>query len=394
MKLLHVTHSLDPAVGGPAECIRQMSLAALADGHEVAIACLDDPAAPWLQDYPLPVHGCGPPRAGSYGYAPALWPWLLAHAPAADMLVAHGLWQYNGSAVRRAARRVGRPYAIFPHGMLDPWFKRSNPGKHVKKLAYWLASERANVRAASALLFTAEEERRLAHGTFPCYRATERVVGLGTAAPPEDAELQRAHFLKRFPQLAATRNLLFLGRIQAKKGCDLLIEAFATAGQGRDDLRLVMAGPDREGWRAELERLAEARGVGARLVWTGMLQGLEKWGAFRACEAFALPSHQENFGIAVAEALACGLPVLISDRINIWREVVGDGAGLVAGDDLPGTRSLLARWYALPGTERLAMGAAARRCFANRYEIRTSTRRLMAVLGELAGSAAVAGAAP
>ncbi len=111
-----------------------------------------------------------------------------------------------------------------------------------------------------------------------------------------------------------------------------------------------------------------------------MLQGELKWGALLAAEAFILPSHQENFGIAVAEALAVGTPVLISDKVNIWREIEADNAGLVAPDTLDGTVSLLERWLALSADARQQMGERARACFTARFEIRRATENLLAVI--------------
>jgi glycosyltransferase involved in cell wall biosynthesis len=107
-----------------------------------------------------------------------------------------------------------------------------------------------------------------------------------------------------------------------------------------------------------------------------------KWGAFHAAEAFVLPSHQENFGVAVVEALACGVPVLISNRVNIWREVVCDGAGLADTDDLAGTTRLLRRWLGTAPAEREKMRERARRCFAERYEIGRAAQRVIEVLQE------------
>ncbi|MFN6996501.1 MAG: glycosyltransferase, partial [Aquincola tertiaricarbonis] len=114
--------------------------------------------------------------------------------------------------------------------------------------------------------------------------------------------------------------------------------------------------------------------------WPGMLQGDLKWGAFHAAEAFVLPSHQENFGIAVAEALGCGVPVLISDKVNIWREIEADGAGLVAPDTAEGTAQLLQRWLALSSAERAAMRDRARGCFAQRFTVEAMADSLLSVL--------------
>jgi glycosyltransferase involved in cell wall biosynthesis len=105
-----------------------------------------------------------------------------------------------------------------------------------------------------------------------------------------------------------------------------------------------------------------------------------KWGALTAADAFVLPSHQENFGIAVAEALACGRPVLISNKINIWREIEADGAGYVENDDLSGAINLLKRWLTTPETSRAEMRANARKCFTARFEIERATDSLLSVI--------------
>jgi glycosyltransferase involved in cell wall biosynthesis len=141
-----------------------------------------------------------------------------------------------------------------------------------------------------------------------------------------------------------------------------------------------MAGSDTTHWRPQLERLATELGIGDSVVWTGEVAGDLKWGAFQGAEAFILPSHQENFGIAVAEALACGLPVLITDKVNIWREIATDRCGFVASDDLNGIEGLLRSWLETSPEARTAMGERARRTFAQRFEIRGTARSLLAIL--------------
>jgi glycosyltransferase involved in cell wall biosynthesis len=208
----------------------------------------------------------------------------------------------------------------------------------------------------------------------------EMVSPLGLAAPPheaDNAEAQRQAFANAFPELDNTRQILFLSRIHHKKGCDLLIKAFAALADQDPSLRLVMAGPDQAGWKTELAALAQDLGVAERIVWTGMLTGDLKWGAFRSAEVFALTSHQENFGFVVPEALACGTPVLISDKVNIFREVVEDGAGFSATDDDAGAKDLLARWLGLTPEERAAMSDKARACFTKRFEIGAATDALL-----------------
>lgn len=379
MNILQVTPSADPTQGGVMEAVRQTSAVLTQRGHHVEVASADDPACPWLRGFPFVVHALGPGRSG-YQYAPKMLPWLRENAARFGAVIVNGLWQYPGLAVRQALRGTGTPYFVYTHGMLDPWFKRTYPLKHLKKSLYWPWGEYRVLRDAQAVLFTCEEEKLLARQSFGLYRTNEVVVSLGTAGPTGDAEAQRAAFFGRYPELSGKRLLLFLGRLHVKKGCDLLIEAFARVAEADPALHLVMAGPDQTGWQAELTQRAAALEVGQRITWLGMLTGDLKWGAFYAADVFVLPSHQENFGIAVAEALACGLPVLISDKVNIWREIVEDGAGLVAEDTPVQTEQLLRSWMLLPTEAREEMSRRARGCFVDRFEISRAVTNLLAVL--------------
>jgi glycosyltransferase involved in cell wall biosynthesis len=379
MKLLHVLASVDPRDGGPMEGVRQRGLRLQQLGHSVEVVAIDDPAASFVQGFPLKVHAVGPPR-GSYRYSPALVPWLKANAANYDAIVVHGLWQYHGFAARRVLRSLKLPYFVFTHGMLDPWFKHAYPRKHLKKWLYWPWGDYRVLRDARAVLFTSEEERLQARRSFWLYTAHERVVAYGTGTPPDDSEALREMYLAAHPRLRGRRIFLFLGRIQEKKGCDLLVRAFARVASLDPALQLVIAGPDQTGWVSTLTALARGLNIADRVSWPGMLQDAMKWGAFYTAEAFVLPSHQENFGIAVAEALACGLPVLISDKVNIWREVQSAGAGLVAADTVEGTANLLTGWLSLTSDQRQAMRHAARELFHRRYTIDAMAQDLLDVV--------------
>lgn len=395
MRYLHVISSLNPEGGGPAEGVLQLTQASQRQGHEVEIATLDAPGTARDAGHGCRVHDLGPPHLGRYAYSLRLLPWLQRTARQYEAVVVHGLWQYHGLAVRQALQGTGVPYFVFTHGMLDPWFRRSYPLKHAKKLLYWPWAEYRVLRDARAVLFTCEQERLLARQSFALYRANEAIAPFGSPVPPGDAQAQRRAFLDRWPELAGHRLLLFLGRIHPKKGCDLLVEAFARICQQRPDLRLVMAGPDPLQWRDELQRRA---GTAAdRITWTGMLTGDLKWGALRAADAFVLPSHQENFGVAVTEALSCGVPVLISREVNIWREIDEAGAGLVAGDTLEGTSDLLRRWLMLDETAHQRMARSGLQLFEDSFRIDAAARSLVEVMRrQMARTPAMlaAGAAP
>jgi glycosyltransferase involved in cell wall biosynthesis len=379
LNILHVISSADPRGGGPIEGIHQRGLALLAMGHQVELLTMDAPGAEFLSDFPLPVHAVGP-GWGGFSWAPALKTWLRAHARRYDAVVISGLWQYHGWATSRVLRAMGLPYFVFTHGMLDPWFRENYPFKHLKKWAYWQLAERHVLRHAEAVLFTSEEERLRARLSFTNYVAKERVVDYGTNPPPPNGEALRLAFRQAHPHLADKRLLLFLGRIHEKKGCDLLVQAFGQVAAEHPDLHLVMAGPAHAGIEARLQKQANALGAGGRVTWLGMVTGEAKWQALYGCDAFVLPSHQENFGIAVAEALGCGLPALVSDKVNTWREMVGAGAAFVAPDTAVGTTELLRAWLRCTAEQCRAMAVQAKATFTARYTAAGAARSLLSEL--------------
>lgn len=384
MKLLHVIHSVNPQGGGPIEGIRQLIPALAARGVATEVLSLDAPDAPGVAGFPVPLHTTGPSSAG-YGFNRLTVPWLREHRADYDAVIVNGLWQYPGRAVWCALRGTSTPYYVYPHGMLDPWFKHRYPLKHLKKWLYWPWGEYRVLRDAAAVLFTTEEEKLLARKSFWLYRCREVVTGYGIAAPPGDATGQRELFFGQFPNLKDKRLILFLGRVHPKKGCDLLLRAWKEmAGSkqtgGTKPAHLIMAGPADHAYGAEMKQLAQSLGLESSVTWLGMITGDLKWGSLRAAYAFILPSHQENFGISVVEALACGVPALISNKVNIWREIATDEAGLVENDDLPGTKRLLEGWLALPPERAAILGRNAFRCFEQHFEINQTAEAILRLL--------------
>jgi len=376
LKILHVIATADPASGGPIEGIVRQNEATkhLCDRELVTV---DPPSAPFLESFGLRVHALG--RAPDarfnrgflrhYGYTPHLISWLRRHAREYDTIIVNGLWNFTAFSASMALPGHRTPYFVFTHGMMDPWFKETYPLKHLAKIAFWIFVEGRLLAGARKVFFTSEEERRLAHGQFPLWRYKEQVVGYGTAAPPPASTAQRAAFEAVAPNVGGRPYLLFLSRIHRKKGCDLLIDAFAKVASQRPDLQLVIAGPDQEGLVSVFQERAKALGMAERIHWPGMLKGDAKWGAYRGAEAFILPSHQENFGIVVAEALACGAPVLITNKVNIWREIEASSAGLVENDDAEGAEALLSGWLAMDEGQRAAMRAAALQAFEKHFDV-------------------------
>jgi glycosyltransferase involved in cell wall biosynthesis len=395
MKILRVIASLNPATGGPSQGIRN-SIPALASlGIENEVVCCDPPDAGWIGRDAFPLYALGPGRFG-FSYTPRLGPWLRDNAQRFDAVVVHGMWQWPGicTVLALASGRKPKqfedpplatrhpPLFLMPHGMLDPWFQldRSRRLKALRNFFYWWLAERRVVNGATGVLFTCEEEMRLARQTFGGYcPRREYDIGYGVPEPPVFSEKMRAAFSAKVPGLEGKPYLLFLGRIHPKKSVDLLVRAYSEILKteklktGFPDL--VIAGPcwDSE-YGLKIRRMIEGQ---SSIHTVGMLEGDAKWGALHGCSALVLPSHQENFGIAVAEALACNKPVLISNKVNIWREVIEDGAGIAVEDDLPGTTQLL-RAYA----DACGRGDSMRfrACYLKRFGIQLAAQKLASAL--------------
>lgn len=374
MRILHIIGTLNPEAGGPTESVRIL-LSYGPIGYTGEVVTLDDPKAPYLQKIDFPVHALGPTRT-KYGFNTRLLPWLRANRSRFDGVVVNGLWQYCGYAAWRTLAG-NTPYVVFTHGMLDPYFKHAYPLKHIKKWLYWVPAEYWILRDAYRVLFTSKAEKRLAEESFWLRKWNPYIVPYGASGPPGEPEALRQAFLEKYPQIRNKRFLLFLGRIHRKKGCDLLINAFGQIAHEDPELHLVMAGPDQQHWSGALKEMARSYGIASRVHWPGMLNGHSKWGAFLAAEAFVLPSHQENFGIAVAEALGCGTPVLLADKVNIAEDIVEDHAGIMETDTQEGTVNLLRRWIATPLEERQLMSRQAVDCFRRRYDMRENAKAII-----------------
>lgn len=381
-RILRIIGSADPRSGGPIEGVIRSSLVLRDLGCETEIVTTDRPGELAPNATPFKVHAVGsgwfPQR-----YAPRLATWLGKNLARFDAAIVHGLWNFASIGSFGPLVRSGTPYFVFTHGMMDPWFKTNSPVKHAAKQGLWLISQGRLLKGAKAVLFTAEEERERARDAFWGHAYRAEVVGYGAAEPPPASPGQAEAFAKTVPNLKGRPYLLFMSRIHPKKGCDILIRAFARVCDQDVDLQLVIAGPDQEGLGAALREEADRAGVGDRLHWPGMLGGDAKWGAVRGALAFVLPSHQENFGIVLAEAMACGVPVITTNKVNIWREIAASGAGLISSDDEAGLETSLRAFLSQSPQARTASQKAARATFEAQFDVRQTAPRLLELIEQL-----------
>jgi glycosyltransferase involved in cell wall biosynthesis len=314
MRILHVLPSLDQNYGGPLRAVLDLSTRARAFGLESEILGVGDFSVP---DNPFPadlVHSVPLGWPSVYRYAPEMSTWLQSNLSRFDGVVIHGMWLYPSTIVSRICTSLGKRFACFPHGMLEPWsVYGQGRWKAAKKVIYWGMRERGIVKRASAVFYTTERERILAKKAFPIANQSYIVVPYGIDL---STDLAVAPANPRLLQPSTARIALFLGRVHPKKNVDFLIEAWAMARLGTD-WRLVIAGPSKDDYATTLHNLIRCRGLEDQISLVGPVAGLDKSYLLHRAQWFLLPSKQENFGIAVLEAIAAGCPVAVSDQVYV-----------------------------------------------------------------------------
>ncbi len=372
MKILHVLETLSSRYGGPVSVLVALAEAQQQAGHQVTIATTnaDHPrgtyhAPGWdaLGGGAVPVY-YAPVHFASLRVSWALATYLRGNLSDFDLVHIHGLYRFPPTYAASLARRQGVPYIVMPHGALDPYlYDRSSTGRLRFKRLYERWFDLPNLRAAGAIHYTAGEERDRA--AFLNLRAPSFVV-------PNGLDWAQYHTLPARGALRARWGLgeaplvLFLGRLHFKKGLDLLIPAFDALRRRVPDVQLVIAGPENDNYGDQVRGWVRDHALDAAVHFVGPLHGTEVVQAYVDADVFALPSYTENFGMTVVEAMACELPVVISDQVNIHAEISGAGAGLVtrcdAGEVAQALEILLA-----DADRRRAMGEAGRRLVQARF---------------------------
>jgi glycosyltransferase involved in cell wall biosynthesis len=329
MRVLHVIPSIGPARGGPSVVMRTLARSQATFGVEVHVATTDDNGRGRLSTAGTPfveervTYWIFRRQTRFYTFSLPLTIWLWRYVRDYDVIHIHALFSYPSIAAAFFAKLAHVPYLVRPLGVLNLW------GMHhrrpwLKGLSFRLIETRV-LRNAAGVQYTSAQE-------------TDEAAQLGVEHVqlliPNPVDLAvgpvvRGNFRAEHPALIGKSIILFLSRIDAKKGIDLLLPAFARLRLNHPDAVLVMAG---DGDRTLLEGLksqANQLGLGEGILWAGFLQSEIKRNAFADADVFVLPSYSENFGVAVVEAMGCGVPVIVSDQVGIHREISEAGAGLV-----------------------------------------------------------------
>lgn len=371
LKILHVLETLSPRYGGPVSVLLALAAAQQRAGHQVTVATTNagHPSGTYrAPGWDTLAGGTVPVLYGGVGFAPLQFSrdvatYLRCSVAEFDLIHIHGLYRFPPTYAAWQARRQGVPYVIRPHGSLDPYlYDKSSRSLWIKRL-YERWFDLPNLHAAGAIHYTAEEERERA--SFLKLRAPSFVVpnGLDWA---QYATLPARGALRARWGLGEAPLVLFLGRLHFKKGLDLLIPAFDALRQRVPGVQLVIAGPENDDYGQRVRGWVRERGLDAAVHFVGPLHGADVLQAYVDADVFALPSYTENFGMTVIEALACSVPVVISDQVNIHAEVSGAGAGLVTRCDADEVAQALEALL-VDVDRRRAMGEAGRQLVKARF---------------------------
>ena len=332
MKVLHVIPALSQYYGGPVKAVFGMCRALNQAGVQADIASTDADVQGNL-DIPLGIpfqmegttvycFRCSLLR--KYGFSLGLTGWIRRNIREYDLVHIHAFFSYVTVPLVHYAKKHKVPYIIRPSGELNTWSLKES---RIKKGLYWSLIGRRCLNAATALHLTSEDERVAAQHLAPGTPSV--VIPLGTDTFTEEEFPARGRFRKKYPMLDQKLLIVFLSRSDHKKGLDLLFPAISALAIGRDNFAVVIAGSGEREYEARVHDLVLAHGLKEKVIFTGFVQGQDKIDLLRDADVFVLPSYDENFGLAVIEAMAVGVPVVISNNVGIHHEVTEYGAGLV-----------------------------------------------------------------
>ena len=335
VKILHVVSLVAPRYGGLGIAAENIARNQAAAGHDVSLwsTNLDYPTGvlPFPTDREVEIDGVRrrhfPARIAALLVSPEMWRALKRDILSFDVVHAHGLYRFPVTAAAYIARKAGVPCVISPHGCLDPYLYQQSKHNLLLKRVYERLFDMPNLRRVDAIHYTAEEEReRIADLNLT---ATPIIVPLGLDWEPYAELPARGAFRERAGVAKDAPLVLFLGRINFKKGMDILVDGFSKVHADLPNARLAIVGPDNDGYRAEVEGWVTEKGLTDAVVFIDHLGSEQVREAYVDADVFVLSSYTENFGMTVVEAMACRCPVVISDRVNIWREVNQEGAGII-----------------------------------------------------------------
>ena len=369
MRVLHVIPSVSDRSGGPATAIIPMCRALLRHGIEVLLITTDaglrEDALKGGDYKGVPAMFFPSQLSESFKYSRPLASWLRSNIRDFGLAHIHAVFNHSSVAAAHVCRKAGVPYVVRPLGTLDPW---SMMQKSFRKRVFWQVSGKGMLRGAAAVHYTTEAEKLATEALFGLNHGKVIALGIETKF---STSLSRDQLTHHFPSLASDPYVLVLSRLHPKKGLDVLIDAFFSLPEKFAHWRLVLAG---DGRADHVSSLKEKAAHADRVLFTGWLDGEKKDAVLSGASLLALPSHQENFGLCVVEALSHSVPVLLSPHVNLAEEIVLANAGWIATVNKDALAARLAE--ALDDEDELARRGRAGKELSQKYSWESTAQGL------------------
>ena len=379
LKVLHVIDSISPLRGGPSQSLWHTLRASAVRGIKVAVITTNDDGPGRTVNVPMDrfvkVNGFEvryfPRQTNFYTASWPMWQWLLAHVREYDLVHVHALFSFAPTVASYSARFRGVPYVISPHGVLGVWGLENRRPRLKRASIQWV--EGPLLRRARCVQFCSRREQD--EFSQLGVHANTSVIPHAMPAEPGDVAISTFKPPAELAALAGRPAILFLARIHPIKGLELLLRAFAGVIQQHPNVVLLVAGNGEASFVAGLQKLALNLGISNHIRWIGFVSGTFKRWLFERASVFVQPSWSENFGIAVAEAMAIGVPVIVTNGVGIADIVAKNHCGLVTESTIPSLQQAI-NDLLKDDVTRLRMGAAGRHAVREQLSLDVYSSRL------------------
>ena len=362
-KILRIISSLDPEYGGPPAAIVDSTIALNKIGFKVDIVTHDNKESQFVKIKNTTIHNLGPSLLGDYNLNFKFTKWLIQNRSKYDLFIVHGLWQFNTLAARLFLKKK---YYVFVHGQLDPSYKKFFFNK-IKKFIYWNLIEKKNLKDSKFILLTNKKEKDLLNDTYVNTKGLKKkVVDYGILEPKYDTSKVKKIFYKKFKSLKDKDFYIYLGRFHNKKGCEIIMNAVKYFSLRKKPINVLMCGSNNI-YKKYLQKISKDLNIEKNIIWSNFLKNDIKLGALLSSKAMLLPSYGENFGVALVEAMACGIPVLTTNKVNIYNYIIENNAGYISSPNNVNFIKIINKFENLKKSNITQLKKNAYRCFKNNF---------------------------
>ena len=375
IKILRIINSLDPKYGGPSIATIDSTKILNQNNFDVDIVTSDKKNSNFYKGRDIKIINLGP-SIGKYSFNLKLFFWLLKNKHNYEKYIIHGLWQFNSLLARLILKKN---YFIFTHGQLDPFFSFQK-FKLFKKKIYWFLLEKKNLIKAESILLTSENEKKNLKKTFVDTKGIKQnVINYGILRSNLNKINSIKLFKKKFSILRNETFFIYLGRFHEKKGCDILIKSLKKVVDQNYKIKVLMAGPNND-YKKKLIKLSKKLKLENNIIWSSLILSELKCGAIASSEAMLLASNGENFGVSIVESLSFGKPVITTNKVNIYEEIIKYKSGLICNNNVKSFSEAIIQYINLKKALKRKMRLNAINCFNECFNLKYNQVKLISIL--------------